>query len=258
MLHVAGHDIHAVTHGAGALAVMIHCMLARHEALLPLAEAIGGRARLIDMPGHGRSGPWDGKTDFQQVVTEAAAACCDGPTHLIGHSFGATAALRLAVTRPDLVSRLTLFEPVYFAAAKGTPEHAEHQRKFRPFVTAMLAGDEERAAEIFNDLWGITRWLDIPPGKRKRLAARIHLIVAGAQAIEEDPEGITSPATLAKVACPVTLIRGAETEPVIGAVHAALADRLPNAKDHVIAGAGHMVPVTHVPEVTAIIRSAGQ
>jgi len=25
---------------------------------------------------------------------------------------------------PDLVSRLTLIEPVFFAAARGTPEHA--------------------------------------------------------------------------------------------------------------------------------------
>ena len=258
MLDVAGHDIHAVTVGAGAPAVMLHCMLARHEALLPLAEAIGGRVTLVDLPGHGRSGPWDGRTDYQHVVTEAAAACCDGPTHVIGHSFGATAALRLAVTRPDLVSRLTLCEPVYFAAAKGTPEHADHQHKFRPFITAMLAGEEERAAEVFNDLWGITRWADIPPGKRKRLAARIHLIVAGARAIEEDPDGITAPASLASVSCPVTLIRGALTEPIIGAIHAALAERLPNVADHVIDGAGHMVPVTHMPEVAEIIRSAGR
>ena len=58
----------------------------------------------MDMPGHGQSADWDGRHEYQTLVAQAAAACCDGPTHLIGHSFGATAALRLAVERPKLVN----------------------------------------------------------------------------------------------------------------------------------------------------------
>ena len=118
--------MHKVTTGHGAPVVMVHCMLARHESLLPLAAAIGGHATLFDLPGHGRSPDWDGAQDYQTQAVAWAAACCDGPAHLIGHSFGATVALRLAVDRPDLVSRLTLIEPVYFAAARGTPAHADH------------------------------------------------------------------------------------------------------------------------------------
>ena len=68
-------DVHSVTVGAGAPAVMIHCALARHETLLPLADAIGGQATLFDMPGHGQSAGWDGKQDYQALVTAAAAAC---------------------------------------------------------------------------------------------------------------------------------------------------------------------------------------
>ncbi|EBA10738.1 alpha/beta fold hydrolase [Roseobacter sp. CCS2] len=258
MPDVSGHHVHAVTVGAGAPAVMIHCALSRHDALLPLADAMDGKVTLIDIPGHGRSDDWDGKHDYQTLVVDAAAACCDGPTHVIGHSFGGTAALRLAVERPDFVNRLTLIEPVYFAAAKGTPEHAAHAKSFRPFVGAMLTGDEERAAAIFNDLWGATPWADIPARMQAKLTQRIHLIVAGGGAIEEDAAKITSAKRLGALDIPVTLIRGANTQPVIKAIHDTLLKRIPNATDHVIAGAAHMVPITHTDDVAAIIRAADQ
>ncbi len=258
MRDIAGHAVHHVTVGTGAPVAMIHCALAKHDRLLPLAKAIGGQVTLFDMPGHGRSGDWDGKQDYQTLVTDAAASFCDGPIHLIGHSFGATAALRLAVERPDLVDRLTLIEPVYFAAAKGTPEHVAHAKAFRPFVGAMLRGDEEQAAQVFNDLWGATPWKDIPARLRKYLTDRIHLIVAGAAPIEEDAAGITSPERLGDLTIPVTFIRGAATQPVVAAIHERLAAHIPNATDHVVPGAAHMLPITHMAEVAQIIRAADQ
>ncbi|MDX8354590.1 alpha/beta hydrolase [Cognatiyoonia sp. IB215182] len=256
MPDISGHAVHAVTVGTGAPVIMVHCALARHDRLLPLAGAIGGHVTLFDMPGHGKSADWDGKTEYQGLVADAAAALCDGPTHLIGHSFGATAMLRLAVTRPDLVSRLTLIEPVYFAAAKRMPEHNQHAKAFRPFVMAMLAGDEARAAEVFNSLWGATPWEDVPARLRTYLIARIHLIVAGAAAIEEDADGIISAERLGALDIPVTLIRGADSQPVISAIHQRLVGRIPQARDHVVPGAAHMLPLTHTEEVAKIIRAA--
>lgn len=258
MREISGHAVHSVTVGKGAPLVMIHCMLARHEALLPLADAIGGSATLFDLPGHGRSGGWDGRHDYQTLVVDAAAACCDGPTHLIGHSFGATAALRLAVERPEHVSRLTLIEPVYFAAARGTLEHAAHARMFRPFIGAMLRGEEAEAARLFNQLWGTTDWSGIPARLQDYLIDRIHLIVAAGATIEEDACGITSKARLESLDIPVTLIAGEQTQPVISAIHRVLAARIPHAANHVVAGAGHMIPLTHAQAVADIIRAADQ
>ena len=241
-----------VTVGDGAPAVMVHCMLARHESLLPLAAAIGGRATLFDLPGHGRSADWDG-TAYQAQAVAMAADCCDGPTHVIGHSFGATVALRLAVERPDLVHRLTLIEPVYFAAARGTPEHADHAAGFRPFQDALAAGRQEEAARVFNALWGAQPWDRIPPRVQGYLVDRIHLVAASGAEIEDDPAGITA----ARLDIPVTLIRGADSPPVVAAIHAGLMRNLPRGSDHVVAGAGHMLPLTHTAQVAAIIRAAG-
>ncbi len=236
---------------------MIHCMLARHEVLLPLAHALGG-ATLFDMPGHGQSMDWDGVSPYQAQVAGIAAGMCDGPTHIIGHSFGATAALRLAVEQPEKVNRLTLIEPVFFAAAKGTDAHAAYAKTFRPFVAAMLQGDEDRAAEIFNGFWSSAIWADIPAPMRAYLTERIHLVVASGAELEEDTDGITSAERLGQINVPVTLIRGANTQPVIGAIHDRLVARLPHASDHVVAGAGHMLPLRKpfIPKVAEIIRAA--
>ncbi|WP_322894983.1 MULTISPECIES: alpha/beta hydrolase [unclassified Yoonia] len=244
--------MHQVSVGHGAPVVMVHCMLGRHDSLLPLVGAIGGRATLFDLPGHGRSPDWDG-APYQAQAAAMAADCCDGPTHVIGHSFGATVALRLAVERPDLVNRLTLIEPVYFAAARGTVEHDAHVAGFRPFVASMEAGRHEDAAALFNDLWGAQPWGKIPPRTQVYLVDRIPLVAASGPEIEDDPADITS----APLDIPVALIRGADSPPVIGAIHAGLMRHMTQATDHVVPGAGHMLPLTHTDQVAAIIRAAG-
>ncbi|WP_400084057.1 alpha/beta fold hydrolase [Yoonia sp. R78084] len=253
-----GHDIHSVTVGSGEPTVMLHCMLARHQAMLPLSKALGWQATLLDLPGHGRSADWDGKSEYQSLTVEAARQSCNGPAHIIGHSFGATAALRLAVESPECVSRLTLIEPVFFAAAKGTAAFTAHMKAFRPFVAAMLMGDEARAAEIFNAQWSDSDWTALSDRQKDYLIQRIHLVVAGGAAIEEDADGVTSAARLGALDVPVTLIRGGQTQPVIKAIHDTLVARIPQATDHVVEEAGHMIALTHVAQIAAIIRAADQ
>ncbi|WP_106746090.1 alpha/beta fold hydrolase [Yoonia maritima] len=256
MQNIMGHDIHADTVGEGSPALVLHCALGRSEAMMPLVQQLGYRATLFDLPGHGQSGNWDGASDYQRLSADVAAQLCDGPTHVIGHSFGATAALRLAVERPELVNRLTLIEPVYFVAAKGTDAHTEFAKGFRPFVAAMLRGEEDAAAKMFNEIWGGMPWDAMSDRRRQYLTERIHLVVAGAAEIEEDAAGITSEQRLGAVDIPVTLIRGGASQPVLADIHATLAARLPNATDHVVPGAGHMLPMTHADQVAEIIRSA--
>jgi pimeloyl-ACP methyl ester carboxylesterase len=57
---------------------------------------------------------------------------------------------------------------------------------------------------------------------------------------------------------PVDLIRGAQTQPAIAAIHAVLTSRIPIAKDQVVDGAAHMAPLTHTSDVAAIIGAADQ
>ena len=71
-----------------------------------VAHALSDRLHLVapDLVGHGRGPAWDRAQDFHDQTTEAACGHLPkAPCHLIGHSFGATVALRLALEHPDRV-----------------------------------------------------------------------------------------------------------------------------------------------------------
>lgn len=241
----------------GEPALLLHCSLARSGAWRGVAERLGSRLAMTapDLPGHGRAEPWDRARDFHDQATEAArAALPDGPggVHLVGHSFGATVALRLALEGAP-VRTLTLIEPVLFAAAKAAGHRAyeAHATAFALVEAAFRAGERERAAALFSDLWGAGEpWEALPTGARAYQSERIELIFAGTPALEGDRAGLLAPGRLEGLEVPVLLVEGDRPPPVIGAVGRALAARLPNARRVAIPGAGHMAPLTH-PEAVA-------
>ena len=80
------------------------------------------RTRALLLPnrrGYGSSPP-TAHADFELDAADVAALL-DGPTDLVGHSYGAIVALLVAVVRPELVRTLTLVEPAAFALARGDP-----------------------------------------------------------------------------------------------------------------------------------------
>ena len=85
----------------------------------PIAEGLANKVQISapDLPGHGQSPDWPGTPDYHSYTTRAVAPLIDRPMDLIGHSLGATVALRIAVAAPEAVRSLTLIEPALFAAA---------------------------------------------------------------------------------------------------------------------------------------------
>lgn len=231
----------------------LHCTLAHSGAWRPLSQALEGRARFsaMDMPSHGRSPDWDGRGDFQTVVTGAARPMLEPGMDVIGHSFGATVALRLAAEAPDLVRSLTLIEPVFFAIAmEDAPETvAEHDRIAAPFMAALERGEAETGARLFNRMWGAgASWDDLPASARAAMTRAVPVVPTTVPALVEDCHGLSGPGVLERVRCPTLLLRGSETLPVIAAVQAGLARRLPDAREAVVPGAGHMLPLTQPAE----------
>ena len=253
---IDGRAIWVVETAPDPQALALHCSLARHDILLPLVTELGVAARLCDLPDHGRSDAWDGRGDYQDALAQIILALCPPSGHVIAHSYAATAALRAAVLSPT-VKRLSLIEPVFFAATRGTRAWDAHQAAFAPFAAALEAGDAMTAAGVFHAMFGEGKWDDLPAPVRASIARRIGIIPIGAPAIEDDVHGLWSSGALSGLDIPVTLIRGDRTDPVVPAIHDALCRVLPRATDHVVPGAGHMVPVTHPADVAAIIRAAG-
>lgn len=252
----AGFNAHHQSFGQGARrALAIHCTLAHSGAWRGLGDALAQDLTLVtfDLPGHGKSDDWGGHCDLHRLCTDTALGSLTEPMDVIGHSFGATVALRLAVEQPHLVRTLILIEPVFFAAARqDAPAKARaHEEETAPCFTALAQGDTALSARFFNRLWGDgTRWKDIPEVTRRYLADRMYLVPGQAPAIMEDNAGLMAPGMLNRADMPALLIQGRRSPEIIDAVHESLASRLPNARRAWIAGAGHMAPLTH-PQATA-------
>ncbi len=229
----------------------LHCTLAHAGAWRGLAGLLGDGATLIapDMLSHGRSPDWDGQGDFQDRSVDAVAHLLEPGMDIIGHSFGATIALRLAVSHPERVRSLTLIEPVLFALAqRDAPDRlADHHRDAAPFTDAMRGGDMALAARLFNRMWGDggSCWPDLPEARRAAMIRAIQVIPACGPALYDDRPGLLNPGVLERLRAPCLLLRGSETHAVINAVNDGLARRLPDAQSVVIKGAGHMLPITH-------------
>lgn len=211
----------------------------------------------FDLPGHGQSGAWEGRGEIQAVSTAIAADFLDAPTDILGHSFGATVALRLAVERPDLVRSLILYEPVFFAVAFADDPamRADHAAVMAGYVAGMASGDMARAAEAFTAVWGDGRaWAMMPEAARARMAEQMPLIAAADPALNDDVGGMLASGALGRITVPVLLMEGAQSPSVIAAINTGLAARLPNLRRTVIAGAGHMGPITHPGRVAAAVR----
>lgn len=224
-------------------ALAIHCALAHSGAWAPLAAQMDQELAItaFDMPGHGHSADWGQRGDYQDVVTQIAATILDAPMDVIGHSFGATVALRLAVAYPDKVRTLTLIEPVLFAAAeRGHPkEFAAHKRQAQPFEDALVAGDRTMAAKMFTEHWGDGRaWRDLTQANREALTARIHLIGATDSAVYGDRAGLLQQGVLDAVKMPCLLVQGSESPAIVTLINTELVRRLPGSRNVVVEGGG--------------------
>ena len=243
---------------------MIHCSLAHSSSWGRMAGRLSGALTMtaFDMPGHGRSAAWDGRDEIQKITAEIGADFLDQPADIIGHSFGATVALRLAVMRPDLVRTLTLIEPVFFAVAfADRPEAKQAFGELQgAFVSAMERGDALGAAEHFTRLWGDgTPWEAIPETAQRTLADQMYLIAASHDALNEDVGGMLAPGVLTALDRPVLLMEGSKSPAIISDINKGLSARLPNVTHAMIMGASHMAPITHADQVaTEILRFLDQ
>lgn len=237
-------------------ALALHCMMGSGSGWGPIAQALAGRVdlRAFDLPGHGRSGDFvPGDLDYHTAATRIAAAMIDRPLDLIGHSLGATIALRIAVAAPEAIRSLTLIEPVLFAAAGGRAALAAEGTADPAALLADLG--EAAATRAFLADWGAQGYDDMPAPVQAALRRQIHLAADTDATLCDDRAQILRPGGLEGVDAPVMLISGAESPPIIHKIADALAARLPDVGRASVPGAGHMLPITHPAQVAGLIAA---
>ncbi len=239
----------------------IHCTLAHSGAWRGLAAQLEEEATFtaFDMLGHGRSPDWDGQGDPQDRITEIAESYLTDRMDVIGHSFGATVALRLAVAHPERVRSLTLVEPVYFCfAMQDDPEAlAAHDADAVAFTERLDRGAYAEGARLFNEMWGGAgpSWDEMPEAARAGMIRSIRFVQVCRPPLYDDLAGILEPGQLERVTMPTLLLRGTESHRVTKAINDAIARRLPDAQNIVVEGAGHMLPITHPAVVATHLRA---
>ncbi len=239
----------------GLPTVLAHCFLGHGGGWKRLLAALETPldAVAFDLPGHGRSGPWDRRSDLHAVATAALAAQIGRPSLLIGHSFGGTLALRQALEAPETVRGLVLIEPVLFAAARNTPAFADHVDGETPLREAFHRGDLAEAGRIFFALNGDEAgWHAMPAPARAVMIRQMAMIDATHPVLMEDSAGLLVPGRMAAFDKPVLVLAGAVSPPIFPAAARAVAAGLPRAEFATVSGAGHMAPITH-PDATAAI-----
>ncbi|MDB6178830.1 alpha/beta fold hydrolase [Paracoccus sp. Z330] len=236
-------------------ALALHCMLASGSYWGAIAKRLDGRVDMqgFDLPGHGNSDDWQpgaDDPDYHTAATRIAASFIERPLDLIGHSMGATIALRIAVAAPEAVRSLTLIEPVLFAAASDAQQAVRDAEMDR----LIASGNTEQATRSFLATWGAQGYDQLPARMQDQMQERIHLVHAAGQTLSHDNANILRPDGLEGIDAPVLFISGENSPPVIHAIADSLAARLPDVGRASVPNAGHMLPITHADEVAGLIN----
>jgi pimeloyl-ACP methyl ester carboxylesterase len=182
----------------------------------------------------------------------------EGKVHLVGHSYGGGVALHVAFARPDRLASLSLYEPSAFhllrqMGDRGTAAFAEISGVARFTGERVLAGDCADAAKFFVDYWGGDgAWAAMRPSARAGLIHWAPKAPLDFRALIEESMPI---AAYRELPVPTLVIRGEHAPLPTRIVAEALPALMPCARLCVVAGAGHMGPLTHASAVSELIAA---
>jgi pimeloyl-ACP methyl ester carboxylesterase len=237
--------------GAGTPVVLLHSSLSSKSQWTALAERLAPKFRVIapDLCGYGDAAPVAAHPAFSlDDEVRLVVACLDGvvaPTarvHVVGHSYGALVALRLAWRMPDRVASLALYEPVAFRLLDDEDAALVETREIAARLGRLLAaGRRHDAARLFVDFWSEAgSYAALPLPVQSSIARRVDKLPLDFQAaLGWAPD----PAELRAIVAPTLLLAGNRSPAVVQRIHARLVPMLPHGRVGTL-DADHMGPVT--------------
>lgn len=235
--------------------LFLHSSMSSGQQWKALRESINLPSSAPDISGYGNSPMPNNKRESHQLAYELellSEQIPDNGFHLVGHSYGAATALRLARLFPDRVLSLALFEPVAFHLLDEQHPQSQAVRALSQKIEHFIdQGDAEAAADCFIDYWN-------GPGTFRRLNHKMQEIFnQGILKVAYDfrallneackPEDLT---TLSS--CPILLLEGVHSQPSAHGVMEVLKACFPKAEHHALP-CGHMGPVTHPDLVNPLV-----
>ena len=236
--------------------VLLHSSASSARQWKRLIETLKPRfsVHALEFHGHGEQAAWVGTAPLtlaDEAALVAPLLAEAGGAHIVGHSYGAAVAVKLATMYPGLVRSLVAYEPVMFRWLNDDFAHPRPVQEVIAVADAMrdqlTAGQQHSAAQRFVDFWsGAGAWKSLPSGKQTSIAARIRTVLQHFDALFREP---LQRAQLSLLKMPMMFNSGAQTVAVTRHIAELLRLTLPHARHEVLHGMGHMGPVTHAMEV---------
>lgn len=261
--------------GPADTVICLHSSTGSQAQWKPLVQALTPRWQVLalDLYGHGRSPVWPAEAPntldvdadaVQQLLQGLDEGADDAATageaspgvHLVGHSYGAAVALRVAMRRPRLVRSLTLYEPVVFGLLQAD-EGADAARHEIEDIARSVAGLVKanalvEAARVFVGYWGGPQaWLQMNPTQQATVIHRISTVPRHFEALFAARWRTRQ---FARLQMPVLLMQGSETRRSAAAVVQQLLQALPQARHCMVEGAAHLGPITHSAAVRQVMQ----
>jgi pimeloyl-ACP methyl ester carboxylesterase len=242
--------------------VALHCSGAGGVQWRQLGRDLGRRFSLVapDLIGTGSTGPWSGERSL--TLSDEAASIVDlmdavrRPVHLVGHSYGASVALRCAVERPTQVASLTLYEPAAFYVLKTLGPDGrtalDGLREVARGVGHLVSnGANVAAAKHFVEFWnGAGSWMAIRPETRDSLARYIPKASLEFSALFAERTPLVA---YGRLNCPILLLQGEHSPQPMHMISRQLARAMTRASLQTVYGAGHMAPMSQAAVVNAMM-----
>ena len=249
--------------GSGPGVVCLHSSSASSSQWRGLMDRLAPQYHVLaaDSYGSGKSPAWrtDRPLTLRDEISllEPVFARAGEPFTLVGHSYGGGVALVAAVTQPQRVRALALYEPTLFSVLDQEmppPNDADGIRETIAGVKAALAAaDPHAAAERFIDYWaGAGAWASMPEPRRESIAATVGNAAGWANALLTEP---TPLAAFRNLQIPVLYMVGTKSPASSRGVARVLASALPQVTVVEFDGLGHMGPVTHPEIVNEVIAN---
>jgi len=222
----------------------------------------------IDLYGYGKGPQWNlNKPISLQDEVKLVAAMMDdmkGPVHLVGHSYGAAVALKVAEHHAHRIQSITMYEPVLFtllfAAGQTHRPASEIFSVVKDMQRDYQAGDSASATRRFIDYWsGIGTWNQFSPEQQASMSTKAGMVLSNFEALLSERNLFKS---LSDLNLPTLCLYGKDSPLTTVAIAKILGELMPNIDVRPMSAMGHMGPITHSntvnDEIETFLRSQEQ
>jgi pimeloyl-ACP methyl ester carboxylesterase len=250
-----------LSEGRGEPVVLVHGSWGDHHNWDSVVPALSRTLHVAtyDRRGHSRSERPSGQGSIDEDVADLAALIEDlfsGSAHVIGNSFGAAIALRLASQRPELIRSLLAHEPPVFGLLEGEtqvqPALAAVRERITAVVPLLQAGDFAGGARRFVETiaFGPDAWDQLPQATRDTFVFNAPTWLDELQ----EPESMTLDLKrLSAFSAPALLSLGGQSPPFFPLVVDRVSAALPHADRYRFEQAGHVPHLSHPDEYARVV-----